>query len=551
MHVLSAGAAVFVLWSAEPVFRLVGWALVMMSMAGAQAAICRRAAQTDGERLLASARAFDVTALVLGSAWGYLGVVLFPANERELQFFIGFLMSGAVLVGVGTQHMRYRTLLLSLLPSFPPYIVRQALAAPAFELIVGGMLSLFLVVMLGVGRVLNGFIAQSIRLRFEKDRLLADLAAARAAADEANVAKSRFLAQASHDLRQPLHAIGLLLESLPEEDFEGPSAAITARIRKSLDELSELFDALLDVTLLDTGQVRVERTVFALGDLLSRMRHEFAEAAAGRGVKLRVAPTRATVDADAIIVRRILHNLVSNALQHSGCRRILVGVRRRGRGLRLEVHDDGKGIAASDQARVFGEFTRLEDGAGRRPAAGLGLGLAIVKRLADILGMDVMLRSTPGRGSVFALGMLPRARHVARAAIPSEPAPSPLGVARVLVIDDDRATLAATASLLRKWGCVVDARTDWPGDDASTTPPDLVICDYAIGPARTALEVIDEVRDVHGASLPAVVITGDSAPEVSARASAAGLLVLHKPVRPGQLRSAMLHAVARSAEAAG
>jgi len=553
MHLVSAAATLWVLRSVAPTARLVGWAVVMTVVASLQGAICRAAARRD--QPLRFVRAFDATALALGGAWGFLGVVLFPAGGQEPQFFVGFLMSGAALAGVGTQHMRLRTLLLSLAPSYPPFIVRHALGPPP-DLLGGVMLALFFAVLLALARLLHGFITQSIRLRVEKDALLArvsrqaaELAVARAAADEANVAKSRFLAQASHDLRQPLHAIGLLLESLPEEDFEGPAATVTSRIRQSLDELSELFDALLDVTLLDTGQVKVERTRVALGDLLERSRDEFAEAAAARGVTLRIVPTRATVESDPLIVRRMLHNLISNALQHADCRRILVGVRRRAGGLRVEVHDDGRGIAAADQARVFGEFTRLDDGGGRRPAAGLGLGLAIVKRLADMLAVDVTLRSTPGRGSMFGLGVLPRA--AARAVDATAPArpPSPLGVARVLVIDDDRATLAATASLLRKWGCAVDARTDWTGGDGPR--PDLVICDWTIGPERGALGVIDELRAVHGAGLPAVVVTGDSAPEVRTRATAAGLLVLTKPVRPGQLRSAMLHAVARSGEAAG
>jgi len=552
MHLVSAAATLYVLGGAAHPRRLAGWALVMAVTAIVQGAVCRAAARRD--QPLRFARYFDATALVLGCAWGYLGVVLAPGDAGERQFFVGFLMSGAALAGVGTQHMRMRTLLLSLVPSYPPFIVRHTLGPPG-DLLGGAMLALFFGVMLGLGRLLHGFITQSIRLRVEKDELLArvqhqaaDLAVARAAADEANVAKSRFLAQASHDLRQPLHAIGLLLESLPEEDFEGSAGTITSRIRQSLGELSELFDALLDVTLLDTGQVKVERTRVALGDVLARSGEEFAEAAAARDVTLRVVPTRAAAAGDPLIVRRMLHNLIANALQHSGCRRILVGVRRRGGGYCLQVHDDGRGIAAADQTRVFGEFTRLDDAAGRRPAGGLGLGLAIVRRLADIRVVDVTLRSTPGRGSVFTLGVLPRAT-AGPAAVAAEAMPSPLGVARVLVIDDDQATLAATASLLRKWGCAVDARAEWAG--AAGARPDLVICDWTIGPERTALAVIDEVRAAHGAALPAVVITGDSAPEVREQATAAGLLVLHKPVRPGQLRSAMLHAVARSGEAAG
>lgn len=550
MHLVSAAVTLGVLWRVAPAGRLVGWAIVMTVTASLQGALCRMAAKRDEP--LRFARLFDVTALVLGCAWGYLGVVLAPADPREQQFFVGFLMSGAALAGVGTQHMRLGTMLCSLLPSYPPFIVRHALGGDPLG---GVMLALFFVVMLALGRSLSAFIGQSIRLRVEKEHLLErvsrqarELAVARAAADDANVAKSRFLAQASHDLRQPLHAIGLLLESLPEEDFEGPAGAITSRIRQSLDELSELFDALLDVTLLDTGQVKVERTRVALGDLLARSCDGLAEAAATRGVELRIVPTRVVVESDALIVRRMLHNLVSNALQHADCRRIVVGLRRRSHGFVLQVHDDGKGIAASDQTRIFGEFTRLGDGEGRRPAAGLGLGLAIVKRLADMLGVAVTLRSVPGRGSVFSLGVLPRASSTLTDLHAG--APAPLGVARVLVIDDDQPTLAATASLLRKWGCVVDARTEWSGD-VSASRPDLVICDWAVGAEWTALDVIADVRAVHGDALPAVVITGDSAPEVSARASAAGLLVLLKPVRPGQLRSAMLHAVARSGEAAG
>lgn len=559
LHLVSAVVVLWTLWPVGRAALLVAWAAIMATAAVLQGGVCIAALRpAAGEDFLRAARRFDATALVLGLAWGFLGSVLLPIGDRERQFFIGFLMSGAALVGVGTQHMRTRTLLLSLLPSFPLFVLRQALAEPALGALATGMLALFLGTMLGLARLLHGFVTRLLRLQLEQDRLLArlsqqarDLAAARAAADEANVAKSRFLAQASHDLRQPLHAIGLLLESLPEQPFDERSARATRRIRQSLDELSELFDALLDVTLLDTGQVKVARRTVRLGDLLTRARDDLTGTAAARGVALRVVPTRALVDTDPIIVRRVLHNLVANAMQHSGGRRVLVGARRRRDGLVLQVCDDGRGIASADQQRIFTEFTRLAaDRPGPRPAAGLGLGLSIVKRLGDILGLDVTLRSAPGRGATFAVGILPRVREAHAAAASAAP-PPPLGVARVLVIDDDGATRDATASLLRKWGCAVDARADWSGGPSDGPGPDLVICDWALGPERVALDAIAEIRACYGANLPAVVVTGDSSVAARARLAAAGLPVLHKPVRPAQLRSAMLHAVARSAEATG
>ncbi len=353
---------------------------------------------------------------------------------------------------------------------------------------------------------------------------------------DANQAKTRFLAAASHDLRQPMHALALTVGELRETARSPELAVLARRIDRSVDALEDLLDALLDISKLDAGAIAPEKQAFPLRPLLERLADEFAPAAEAKGLRLRVVPTALWTESDPTLLGRILLNLVANAVRYTRAGGIVVGCRRRGSDAEIVVADSGIGIAADDRARIFQEFYQAGNPE-RDRAKGLGLGLAIVDRVARLLGHPVSVRSQPGRGSAFGV----RVSVVApRAAAPaSAPAPgAELAGVRVLVVDDEADVRDALGGLLARWGCAVEtagsgAEALAPGGAA----PELVLCDLRLGGAEAGFDVLDRLKARWGERLQGVVVTADAAPELIAEARERGYPLLHKPVRPARLRA--------------
>ncbi|MEA2905949.1 MAG: hypothetical protein QOI12_3336 [Alphaproteobacteria bacterium] len=358
----------------------------------------------------------------------------------------------------------------------------------------------------------------------------------------ANRAKSRFLATASHDLRQPLHALGLFVAQLRAGMDAKDRTRVIERINASVAAMNELFNALLDISKLDSGVLTPNITVFPVADLLKRIESTFADAAREKELSLRVVSTGAWVRSDFILLERILLNLVSNAVRYTSRGSIVVGCRKRGGTLRIEVWDTGPGIPEDQRQNIFSEFYRLgEPDHDRR--AGLGLGLAIVDRLCRLLAQPVELTSTVGKGSRFTV-VVPWVPAQARVAESPAAARSTLdrSVGKlIVVIDDDPPVLDGMGGLLRSWGCRVV--TGGTGAAALTAlaehnqPPDLIISDYRLPDGKTGIEAIERVRSEFGIPIPAFVISGDTHPEPLRDARAGGYHLLHKPVDPMTLRA--------------
>lgn len=372
----------------------------------------------------------------------------------------------------------------------------------------------------------------------------------------ANQAKSRFLAAASHDLRQPMHALGLFVAQLRNRVTDPATQRIAAQADVAVEALQELFDAILDVSRLDAGAVTPQMTAFDLGGLFARIAVGFAPAANDKGLHLRVVPTRLAVRADGVLLERILINLVSNALRYTERGGIVVGCRRRGAHVRIEVWDSGIGIAPAQQEAVFQEFYQAGNPE-RDRHRGLGLGLAIAARLACLLGSRIELSSRPGTGSMFAFE-LPRAvvpaLPSANSAAP--PVPECLRGALIVVIDDDTLVLEAMGALLAHWGCEVVLAAS--GDDVLITlatlarTPDAIVCDYRLADGATGIEAIQRIRSACHRQIPATLVSGDTAPERLREARQSGLTLLHKPVRPAKLRAVLEHLLGeRSAASMG
>jgi signal transduction histidine kinase len=358
----------------------------------------------------------------------------------------------------------------------------------------------------------------------------------------ANQAKSRFLAAASHDLRQPLHALGLFVAQLRGRMRATERSRVVERIDTALAAMNELFSALLDISKLDAGVLTPEVSDFPIARLLERIESTFAEAAREKKLSLRVVPHDAWVRTDFILLERILFNLVSNAVRYTPRGGLVVGCRRRGTALRIEVWDTGVGVPPDQRRNIFGEFYRLGE-PDRDRRAGLGLGLAIVERLCRLLGHPIALASTLGKGSCFSVTIPSVVGRTEGAKAPA-PVDATLDVSNdklVVVIDDDPLVLEGMRGLFRSWGCrVVTGATDAAALTslaALEQQPDLIISDYLLSEGKTGIETIERLRTHFGSAIPAFLISGDISPERLGEARAGGYHLQHKPVEPMVLRA--------------
>ncbi|AOZ02914.1 hybrid sensor histidine kinase/response regulator [Cupriavidus sp. USMAHM13] len=406
----------------------------------------------------------------------------------------------------------------------------------------------------------------SIALRFENVDLIHQLREqtarserAQRAAEEANRAKSVFLASASHDLRQPLHALGLFVVSLDRTPLDAHQRQLTEHIRSCSGAAREMLNTLLDFSKLDAGVVVARPRAFRLQPLLHKLENEFAPQANARGLVYRTRDTTAVLFGDPTLVELVLRNLIANAIRYTPQGGVLVACRpqRRPRQppqqARLEVWDTGIGIPPEQQRAVFREFHQLGNPE-RDQRKGLGLGLAIVEGLARTMDTRVTLASRPGRGSVFGL-LLPLSASEPEEA-PAMPAPSSLNGLSVLVIDDDEAIRIAICELLAGWGCLcraVDSEAEALAVSDSFTP-DLLLADYRLRGDRTGLQATEAIRARLGRQVPAIIVTGDTAADRLRDVHTEGETLLHKPVVAEALQAAMLakmreHGWVRSAPA--
>lgn len=357
-------------------------------------------------------------------------------------------------------------------------------------------------------------------------------------ADRRSQEKTNLLATASHDLRQPLHAMALLGEALQRKLDDPEARELASRIEDATHDLDEMLTGVLDLSKLEAGGFRPEVGDVALADLFAGLERDFSLTAGERGVRLRVVPTRLSVRSDRLLLTRILRNLLSNAVRCVGPGRgVLLGARVRGGRVAVEVRDGGPGIPEARQREIFEAFHQIAG-----PTAGrLGLGLSIVEGLAGVLGHEVVLRSAPGRGSTFTV-YAPRSRATApsRDASPV-PRPAVPLVERVLVVDDDPRVRRASVELLLGWGC--DAREAADSGEVARAledgwRPDFVLADFHLG-QETGVEVIAKLRASGGADLRAAIVTAETDPERLAPIREAGLPLLRKPIKPAKLRAVL------------
>ncbi|NQD80407.1 hybrid sensor histidine kinase/response regulator [Pseudomonas sp. CrR14] len=355
----------------------------------------------------------------------------------------------------------------------------------------------------------------------------------------ATLAKSQFLAQASHDLRQPIHSISLFTACLRDSSLGTEQQRLVENIDKSLHSVARLFRSILDMYSLDSGKVVPQLETLPLHNLLQQLVQQNAEAARWAGVDIRLHCPPVYVRADQSLLTTMLQNLLSNALKYAPDQPLLIACRRRDASLSIEIYDKGRGIAEGHLDSIFEEFYRVRQ-ARDSDVEGMGLGLTIVRRLGTLMGLHIRIRSVEGRGTLAAIdGLHQAAPPVERpaAAQGNNHSPRMLDGLRVCLIEDDQNVLLATATLLNKWGCEVDTFTSLP--DVSRDF-DLVITDFDLGREASGADCINHVRTLSGRNVPAIIMTGHDVRRVQEQLGNEDIPILSKPVQPAELRSLLV-----------
>jgi len=383
----------------------------------------------------------------------------------------------------------------------------------------------------------------------ELTTLNSQLEKATAEAQAANVGKTRFVAAASHDILQPLNAAKLFASSLVERLSGSKNEKLVRNVDASLEAVEEILNALLEISKLDAGAMKTEVTNFPINEILGPLNTELKPLAKSRGLNFKTLPSSLYVHSDRKLLRRLISNLVSNAIKYTPSGRVLVGCRRSGGNLRIEVIDTGPGIPADKQEVIFQEFTRLEKSSGNEH--GLGLGLSIVRRIAKVLDHELSLKSSPGNGARFSVKLpisTQKPANVTRLR-PKKPITAALGNLNVLVIDNDQSIVAGMTTLLSGWGCRVLTANDPQGAlsqlHQATSPVDVILADYHLDD-DDGLALVEKLREQDGRTIPAVLITADRSREVIERAEQLAIGYLRKPVKPAGLRAAIAHVLART-----
>ncbi len=549
-------------WGYVALPTVIGWAVLTVGVLVARSililALRRGAALARHPE--AWERRFTALAAVSGVVSGSAALLFFEALPADRQALLTMVMCCWGAGALASSSAYPRAYIAFAAPLFAQIAFAWLHADAPGAWFIALLLVAFLAVMLVFVREGGRVVVESIELRFANEELLLQkeqligllrtefgkAEAARAKAEEASRSKSQFLASASHDLRQPLHALSLLTALLREASADGHVREVGRHIDQSVQSLERLFGALLDLSKLDAGVVKVELHELDLAQLVEHLSDEYRSKAQEKHLAYEVACPRLWVRTDPMQLERILRNLLENAIRFTDSGRVALAAHRAGDDAVVSVRDTGSGIPESEHARVFDEFYQLQN-PGRDRSKGLGLGLSIVKRLVELLGYRIHLQSAPARGSTFTV-TLPGAVIEKSGAPRAEPQAAAADVAglRVLVIEDDAEARRALELTLRAWRCtpLVAASVD----DALGLAPkklgvDVILSDLRLANGANGIEAVKALRRELG-PVPAALVTGDIAEERLLELRASGLPVLHKPVKAEALR-ALLHRLAQ------
>jgi two-component system, sensor histidine kinase len=494
---------------------------------------------------------FTAVSLAEGIGWGWASVFLVGGSDRFSLEMLVMVVTLNIAGGAIPAFSSYLPAFFALfLPTTIPSLFWSVASRNLFpEAIVMLLLMLIFIVAMGsLGVRANQNFKELVGLRIRTNELANDLRKQKELAEQASLAKSTFLAAASHDLRQPVHALGMFVGALRAVALPPDAVRLVERIEESTNAMDSLFSAILDISRLDAGVVDVQPRPFAIQPLLDRICVDYGAEAKEKSITLICHGCSAAVHTDPLLMERILRNLLSNAIRYTFSGRVIVGCRRRSGKIRVEVWDTGPGIPIAERERVFQEYFQLQNPE-RDRAMGLGLGLAIVRRLSNLLNCPVILRSELGRGCCFGVEIPEATAPVFKEVTGSDIArESTRGL--ILVIDDESAIRDGMYSLLTGWGYAV--LTAGSGAEMlvqlAKCPmrPDIIICDYRLRGEENGINVIQQLQAECNEAIPAMLITGDTAADRLVEAQSSGLLLLHKPVLNSRLRAAIVNLIATS-----
>ena len=537
---VTASSLTAYMFSSHVDMRLVaGWLAFFNAVIAVRVALIvlfARLKPTDGFRTWG--RCYMILAWINGIAWGLPAFVL-DSNELDIVFFytlvIGGFVAGAI-PGLSFNMNAYYGF--ALFSSLPLFVALFTFPGDFFHLL-GVLAVMFLLINTASARISNHRIRQQIRLEFENRRLVEHLKAEKERAERANDVKTRFLAAASHDLRQPLNAMGLFVDALEARTGAGDARRLVDNLKLSTQNLKGLLNSMLDLSRLEAGVLKVDIGDFRLQLLLDQLALEFGAQATEKGLGLRIRPCAKWVRSDPILLVRVLRNLLSNAIQYTPSGVVLLGCRSRPGAVRIEVHDTGRGIPAKELEWIFEEFHQL-DNTERDRDKGLGLGLAIVKRIGALLEHEVDVRSVVGKGSTFAI-TVPTAAAVELPALTAPTWNDDMRGALVVVVDDDAPIRLSMGEILISWGCSTVLADSSEGAlallEEESRAPDLILADYRLRDGKTGVQGVRSIRERFAEDIPAIIVTGDIAPERMREAKDNRCEFLQKPVSAASLRS--------------
>ncbi|MGO9989295.1 MAG: hybrid sensor histidine kinase/response regulator [Steroidobacteraceae bacterium] len=517
------------------------WCAACVGLSGARLALNGPPRSGSLARTAPIERRRWLAALLLASTvWG-AGALLFlrdnPAADTLLTGIFLAVPGLSVPLLSAWRPALYAALIPALLPLLATLLGHPLLA---------GIAAAFLMVLERLTMAQNDSLALLLAMRFHNEDLVQQLRSQIDAAARANQEKTHFVASAAHDLRQPLHALGMFCATLEQRLLNAPEKPLVRNMMNAIESLEESFGAILDISRLDAGTVQTAPQSFPIRDVFRRLYQQFGGEAENRGLALRFRATRRIVRTDPMLLERVLANLVQNALRYTRHGGVLVAARRHSRGIALEVWDTGLGIPEDKKDMIFREFYQI-DNPERDRGRGQGIGLAIVRRLCNLLDLPLELQSTLGRGSVFRVIVSPGDGSAIDSPVAEADTfpPRRTGTITVLLVDDDRSIRDATRELLVPMQVqVLTAATIAEAVTLARTSSeqiDLVISDWRLRGQENGIDAVNAVRAVAGQSTPAVLITGDTSPELLRFAHESGLAVLHKPLQPRQLVRLIKH----------
>ncbi len=543
INALVAAVMLFGLWGLFPLQSLIIWIVLLYLVLFMRGFVLRQYQKSAPDTYFPHwGLVFALGSGLSGTLWGMTGVVFYLPDALGYQLFILVILTGMSAGAIST--------LTAYLPAFYAFVVPAMLPIGVMFLLedermytaLGLMTFIYAFGMPFFARNINRSLVETLKLRFENLQLVHELSLQKEEAEQANIAKSKFLAAASHDLRQPLHAL-MLFTSVLDESIKYPRVRkVVDQIRASADALQNLFNALLDISRLEAGVLVAEKSHFTLPSMFEKLANDYSLAAEEKGLALEFSACKCAVYSDSALLEQIMRNFVANAIRYTNKGTITISCRDFSESVRIDVMDTGVGIPANKQQAVFNEFYQLGNPQ-RDRSKGLGLGLAIVERIARLLKHTIKVHSRPGKGSTFSIivdkGDVAVIHDKKVQAVATQY--GTIEHLTIVVVDDEPSVRAGMQSLLETWGChiIATATLNEAIEDLAThqSTPDGIIADYRLGGEQTGIHVIQQLHAGYGEHIPALIVTGDIEADRLREVSESGFQLLHKPVAPSRLRA--------------